>query len=91
MASSSIPAWEGECPADDEAATKFYLERIVPQLEEYDPSKPIPPCGEQDPVTGVAANRVRRQVGCLRVETPRRQKYGKLSDVGRCSGTHLVC
>jgi hypothetical protein len=41
--SYDLAVWEGECPAGDEAATKFYLERIVPQLEEYDPSKPVPP------------------------------------------------
>jgi len=41
--SYDLAVWEGERPADDEAATKFFRERIVPQLEEYGPSNPVPP------------------------------------------------
>jgi hypothetical protein len=41
--SYDLAVWIGERPVDDEAGMKFYLERIVPQLEEYDPSKPTPP------------------------------------------------
>lgn len=35
--SYDLAVWEGERPADDEAAMKFYLQRLVPQLEELDP------------------------------------------------------
>jgi hypothetical protein len=41
--SYDLAVWEGERPDDDEAAMKFYMERIVPQLEEYDPKNPITP------------------------------------------------
>jgi hypothetical protein len=41
--SYDLAVWEGERPANDEAATRFYLERIVPQLDEYDPGNPVPP------------------------------------------------
>ena len=41
--SYDLAVWEGEYPADAETATKFYLERIVPQLEEYDPGNAVPP------------------------------------------------
>jgi hypothetical protein len=29
--------WEGDRPADDESGKKFYLERIVPELDESSP------------------------------------------------------
>ena len=41
--SYDLAVWEGERPDDDEATMKFYMERIVPQLEEYDPKNPITP------------------------------------------------
>jgi len=41
--SYDLAVWEGERPADDEAATKFYLERIVPQLKNHDERNPVPP------------------------------------------------
>jgi hypothetical protein len=41
--SYDLAVWEGERPVDNEAATKFFRERIVPQLEEYDLSSPVPP------------------------------------------------
>jgi hypothetical protein len=41
--SYDLAVWEGERPSDNEAAAKFYVERIVPQIEEYDLSKPVPP------------------------------------------------
>jgi hypothetical protein len=41
--SYDLAVWEGERPSDDEAATKFFLERIMPQIEKYDLSNPIPP------------------------------------------------
>lgn len=41
--SYDLAVWEGEPPADDKAATKVYLERIVPVLDEYDLSNPVSP------------------------------------------------
>jgi hypothetical protein len=41
--SYDLAVWGGGRPADDKAATEFYLEHIVPQLEEYDPGQPVPP------------------------------------------------
>lgn len=41
--SYDLAVWEGDRPADDEAATGFFRERVVPQLEEYDLSNPVPP------------------------------------------------
>jgi hypothetical protein len=41
--SYDLAVWEGERPADDKAATKFFLERIVPQIEEYDLSNAVLP------------------------------------------------
>jgi hypothetical protein len=41
--SYDLAVWEGEHPADDGGATKFYTDHIVPQLESYDPDNPIPP------------------------------------------------
>jgi hypothetical protein len=40
--SYDLAVWEGQRPADDEAGTKFYRERIVPQLEAHDPRDPLP-------------------------------------------------
>ena len=39
--SYDVAVWEGQHPVDDEAGTKFYLERIVPRLER-DPRDPTP-------------------------------------------------
>ena len=41
--SYDVAVWEGQHPVDDEAGTKFYLERIVPRLERGDPRDPTPP------------------------------------------------
>jgi hypothetical protein len=41
--SYDLAVWEGQRPADDEAATKFYTEQIIPQLEGRDPRDPAPP------------------------------------------------
>lgn len=41
--SYDLAVWEGEHPSGNEAAAKFYAERIVPQIEEYDLCNPVPP------------------------------------------------
>ena len=41
--SYDLAVWEGERPADDETAAKFFVEHVVPQIEEYDLSNPVPP------------------------------------------------
>jgi hypothetical protein len=41
--SYDLAVWEGGRPSDNEAAAKFYVERVVPQIEEYDLSNPVPP------------------------------------------------
>lgn len=41
--SYDLAVWEGERPADDKTAAKFFVERIDPQIEEYDLSNPVPP------------------------------------------------
>lgn len=39
--------------------------------------------GEHGPTVGVGADGASRQVGCLQVQRPRRQKYGKLTYAGQ--------
>jgi hypothetical protein len=41
--SYDLAVWEGERPVSDEASARFFRERIVPQIKEYDPSNPVAP------------------------------------------------
>jgi hypothetical protein len=38
-----LAVWEGDRPASDAAAGKYYREHLVPQLAACDPADPVPP------------------------------------------------
>ena len=41
--SYDLAVWEGDRPADDESGEKYYMEHVVPVLEDYDPNGPVEP------------------------------------------------